>query len=1133
MDLVEAEEASLAGLVGLVPDEHATHWQDTIEFLKIVTGYWPQHLAEQGLASPGDRRNRLIRAEARRLATNPPAGPVIVAGVTGSIPATVELMRAVLRLPLGAIVLPGLDLALDAESWEAIAPRTGEGAGHPEHPQYGLKRLLDALGATRADVRPLCASAPTPASLARTALLGEVMRPAGTTQLWQAFAGNADRADLAAGLAGISLIEAPTAHDEAEAVALVLREVAETPGRTAALVSPDRVLARRVVQRLEAWGIRVDDLAGRPFGKTAPGAFLDLVIEAAAANFAPAELMALLKHPLCRLGLEPAHVRRAARALEIAAFRTAYLGEGLDGVAAALARAERAVAEARDETQRCAACGRRTGGPRATSSRGCATRSPRSWRRSRKARRGAARPRRRARRRRRGARRSGGTVPSLAGRGRGDRRRPLRGSRRSEHARAAAARDRLRRFLPQPRRARGGALQAPGPPAPLRVGTVRGPPAAAGRAGPRLAQRGDLAGGGRPGPWLNRPMRRALGLPAPEAEIGRSAHDFVSLCGAEQVYLTRAEKQDGAPTVPSRWLMRLKALLGGLGLADALAPEQPWLAWARARDAARRVPPIAAPAPRPPLELRPRKLSVSKVETWISNPYAIFAGSILELEPLPALGEPPGAGLRGSIVHEALSQFALLYPAELPSDPEAELIAIARAILVDYTATPASRRSGCRGSSGSPAGSPRRSHGGARACRGLRRGGRQDRDRGARRPFTLTARADRIDLRGAGLVITDYKTGALPQGQPGVWPAARLSSARGGDRGRGRLPQRRRGPVRGLRYIRASGRRAGRARSARSRMAMWRLAESRARRPDEADRRYDDPATPYVAVRRAGFYYRFDDYAHLARVAEWSAQPEEEGRGMMDLASALARTEALQADAADPDACAWVSANAGTGKTHVLSRRVLRLLLAGTAPERILCLTYTKAAAAEMANRVFDALARWVTLADEELAASLRELVGRDPTPAEMRARAHALCLRDRGAGRAQGADDPRVLRAAAPALPARGRRAAGFHDPRRDRRARPAARRHRRDAARGHQRAGRARSARPCASSSPTPPRTVSTPSWAKPSASGAGSSGVCGSHRRQRSLPPRRRRSTARRWACGPEEPSSHREGTRRGPR
>ena len=127
-------------------------------------------------------------------------------------------------------------------------------------------------------------------------------------------------------------------------------------------------------------------------------------------------------------------------------------------------------------------------------------------------------------------------------------------------------------------------------------------------------------------------MRRALGLPAPEAEVGRSAHDFVSLCGAEQVYLTR-EKQDGAPTVPSRWLMRLKALLGGLGLADALVPEQPWLAWARAHDAARRVPPIAAPA-RPPLELRPRKLSVSKVETWIRT-LRHFAASILDSSRCP------------------------------------------------------------------------------------------------------------------------------------------------------------------------------------------------------------------------------------------------------------------------------------------------------------------------------------------------------------------------------------------------------------------------------------------------------------------------------------------------------------------
>src|SRR6185369_3722832 len=151
----------------------------------------------------------------------------------------------------------------------------------------------------------------------RSAFFSEAMRPAAGTARWHRFAAEADYEKLKSGLSGVSLIEAPAAQDEAEVVALILREAAETPGRTAALVSPDRLLARRVAIRLEAWGIRVDDSAGRPFPKTVPGAFLDLVVEAVAQDFAPAELMALLKHPLTRLGLDPFKVRRAARALEI------------------------------------------------------------------------------------------------------------------------------------------------------------------------------------------------------------------------------------------------------------------------------------------------------------------------------------------------------------------------------------------------------------------------------------------------------------------------------------------------------------------------------------------------------------------------------------------------------------------------------------------------------------------------------------------------------------------------------------------------------------------------------------------------------------------------------------------------
>ena len=332
MDGIETEGASMDAMAGLVPEGFSEHWQKTLQFLEIVREWWPAHLAERGFLSPADRRNRLIRAEAARLAAHPPMHPVIVAGVTGSIPASAELMRVVAGLPRGAIVLPGLDQSLDDAGWAAVP-------NHPEHPQFGLAKLLTALGVMRENVAILPGADASIERRLRAAIITEAMRPASTTDQWHAFTASADAKTFAAGLEGVSVIELANAQEEAEAVALILREAAETPGRTAALVSPDRLLARRAATRLESWGIRVDDSAGRPFAKTVPGTFLDLVIDAAASRFEPAKLMTLLKHPLTRLGLAAFDARRAARALEIAAFRTLYFGRGLDGVDAALERA--------------------------------------------------------------------------------------------------------------------------------------------------------------------------------------------------------------------------------------------------------------------------------------------------------------------------------------------------------------------------------------------------------------------------------------------------------------------------------------------------------------------------------------------------------------------------------------------------------------------------------------------------------------------------------------------------------------------------------------------------------------------------------------------------------------------------
>ena len=183
-------------------------------------------------------------------------------------------------------------------------------------------------------------------------------------------------------------------------------------------------------------------------------------------------------------------------------------------------------------------------------------------------------------------------------------------------------------------------------------------------------------------------MRAALGLPSPEEKIGYAAHDFTSFLGAPRVFLTRAQKIDGVPTVPSRWLMRLQALLAGLDLDDVLRPTQPWIGWARARDSIASRIRIKAPAPRPPLDLRPRRMSVTRVETWLANPYAIFARDILKLEKLPELGADPDAALRGSIVHEIMSRFAHALPRGAAGRRRAQLLAIAAEVLAAYDEHP-------------------------------------------------------------------------------------------------------------------------------------------------------------------------------------------------------------------------------------------------------------------------------------------------------------------------------------------------------------------------------------------------------------------------------------------------------------
>src|SRR6185312_5111474 len=181
-------------------------------------------------------------------ARDPPDRRIVAAGITGDAPAVADLLAAIAGLPRGAVVLPGLDPLVEPESWAAIG-------NDPAHPQHLAALLLARLEAAPADIRPWPAAG-TGGAPQRAALIAEAMRPAAETNRWREIAPLPPDC-----LAGLLRLDCAAPQEEAGAIALLMRERLERPGETAALVTPDRELARRVAAELARWGIAIDDSA--------------------------------------------------------------------------------------------------------------------------------------------------------------------------------------------------------------------------------------------------------------------------------------------------------------------------------------------------------------------------------------------------------------------------------------------------------------------------------------------------------------------------------------------------------------------------------------------------------------------------------------------------------------------------------------------------------------------------------------------------------------------------------------------------------------------------------------------------------------------------------------------------------
>lgn len=645
VDEMAEHDVDPSKLEALVPDDLAVHWQRTLDFLQVVLDVWPGYLASREAMDPGAHQALIMEKRIAAIAAYSPDHPFFIAGSTGSVPATAKLMTLAASLAMGAVILPGLDREIDAESWHSAQRE-------PSHPQHVMTGLLGRMKLTPTDVQLWPGTAaPTKIERARSDLIREVMRPAATSEKWRSLPSPDPD-----GLQGITWIECPGIEEEAAAIALSLREAAEDKSKTAALVTPDRDLARRVAAHLERWQLQIDDSGGKALGHTPPGVFLRLLCDAAVDGFGPVSLLALLKHPLAAGGWPIASFRDAARLLDRDVLRGPRPKAGLDGLIARI----KAVGEAKPVL------------PSHKSLDAFATRL--DW---------------------------------LL--------RPLSDALAEKHSPAGTLLDihlQTLEALAATEEEAGGtrlwvgeagealadlvaelapALDSLGPipcasfPDLIDVFLAQRPVRPRYGSHPRLFLWGPLEArlqrvdrmilGGlnentwppepATDPWMSRPMRAALGLPSPERRLGQSAHDFAQAFAAKEVILTRALKVGGTPTVPSRWLTRLNAVLGRVG--EGLKRQEAFQI-AELLDEPGHSVALSRPEPKPPLAARPKRYSVSDIETLIADPYQIFAKHVLALRPLEPLDQEPGAAERGTAIHGALKAFADAVPGPLPAN---------------------------------------------------------------------------------------------------------------------------------------------------------------------------------------------------------------------------------------------------------------------------------------------------------------------------------------------------------------------------------------------------------------------------------------------------------------------------------
>ena len=659
---IHEEGLSLEVLTKLNLDDYSEYWQRNRKFFILIKEY----LDDRKIVSLEQNQWRLIDGLEKKWVDNPPTHPIMVVGSTGSKGITQKLIKLISTLPQGAVVLPGVDFETPKFVWDALGKSKKTEIPLEDHPQYRLKELTSKLNIKLSEIERWVETKPS--IEARNKLVSLAMQPAPITDTW--LEEGPKLKNIREAISDVTILEAPSDRVEALAISMGIRKALED-NKTCLVITPNRVLARKIVAALKQWDLDADDAAGIPLSISVIGRLFLKVSNLQGNLLNSLNFIELFKHPFVSLQERGIHLK-SLRKLELDLLRGSsyfpdntqilkwsnsfsekkelskwaiWVCECLDKIRVSKLQTVHEHLKVHTETIELL-----ISGPNSKEAK-------QVW-----------------------SKPDGRELIVVIDQ--------LQNSSKVSGLIDQPQYSNLIYFL-------------------LKKSIVR--VSYIGRSdimiwGTQETRVSDadivfLAGLNdgvwpplpTPDPWVNRAMRIKAKLLLPEHLIGLSAHDFQQAIASKEVWLTRSSRDSEAETLPSRWLNRLFNLLEGLSkeqpslLTSMRARGDFWLELIKSFEKPQNMmEPAKRPSPTPPVSCRPKTLPVTQIENLIRDPYTIYAKYILNLRPIESLYRTPDSALRGQVIHSLMEKFILLTKNQWPNDPFTLLDQLSDKLLESY-----------------------------------------------------------------------------------------------------------------------------------------------------------------------------------------------------------------------------------------------------------------------------------------------------------------------------------------------------------------------------------------------------------------------------------------------------------------